>query len=39
MRTFIDKLLDSWGAMSPWNQYGIAFVGAVILITLLWSVV
>lgn len=39
MRTFFDKLFDAWGELSTWNQYGLAFVGAVILISLIWLVV
>lgn len=35
MRTFIDKLLDTWGEMSLWNQFGISFVATVGLVLLL----
>ena len=35
MRSLIDKLMDAWGGLGLWNQFGIAFVGAVIVIAIL----
>ena len=36
MRSLLDKFFDTWGELSAWNQVGLAFVGAVIVIALLW---
>ena len=37
MRTLFDKFMDAWGGLGLWNQFGLAFVGAVIVIALLWA--
>ncbi len=34
MRKLFDKLMDAWGELGLWNQFGLAFVGAVIVIAL-----
>ena len=34
MRTFTVKALDFWDELNPWNQYGIAFIGGIVLFVL-----
>ncbi len=36
MRTLFVRLLDYWGELTVWNQFGLAFIAAVGLLLLLW---
>lgn len=32
MRTWSQKFLDTWDDLSPWSQYGLAVVAALLLL-------
>jgi hypothetical protein len=32
MRTWSQKLLDTWDDLGPWNQYGLTIIGSLILL-------